>query len=84
MDIERKLLLEKAQMIRTRGYIYNGPVKSLTGLFRIPKVVSEDVMDSRIVYDATMCGLNQAMWAPNFYLPTIDDALRIVDSASWF
>ena len=39
--------------------------------------------DICIVYDATLCGLNKALWASNFFLPTIDSILRNADSGTW-
>ena len=71
---------EKIDKVRSRGYILPGEVNSLTGFFAVPK--GED--DIRIVYDATACGLNNALWAPNFALPTIDSVLRNADSRTWF
>ena len=53
---------------------------SLTGCFAVPK--GED--DIRMVYDATKCGLNEHIWAPNFMLPTIDMTLRHVNENGWF
>ena len=76
--------MENVDNVRDRSYISDGPVKSLTGSFGVPKVVSEDMVGIRVVYDATKCGLNEAVWAPNFYLPTIDTSLRIVEFTSWF
>jgi hypothetical protein len=63
-----------------REYIKFGPVSSLTGSFPVPK--GED--DLRMVYDASKCGLNSQLWAPNFMLPTIDMTLRHVDHSGWF
>ena len=40
--------------------------------------------DICIVYDATVCGLNAALWAPNFALPTIDSVMQNADSRTWF
>jgi hypothetical protein len=37
-----------------------------------------------VVYDATACGLNDALWAPNFFLLTVDSILRNASSSSWF
>ena len=58
----------------------------MTGYFRVPKVMDEEnlVLNIRAVYDATKCGLNKALWAPNFYLPKVDTTLRMIDSTSWF
>ena len=45
-------------------------------------MVSEDIVDIRVVYNANNYGLNENVWAPKFYLPTIDAALRIIESTS--
>ena len=66
--------------VRERRYMVPGKVNSLTGFFAVPKGDN----DIRIVYDATKCGLNDALWTPNFFLPTIDTILRNSDSTSWF
>ena len=62
------------------GYINVGGVKSITGFFDVPKG-DEDI---RMVYDANKCGLNKALWTPNFFLPTIDSILRNADDHTWF
>ena len=79
-DNHRSKMIKKLEKVRSRGYILPGEVQSLTGFFAVPK--GED--DIRIVYDATACGLNTALWAPNFALPTIDSVLRNADSRTWF
>ena len=71
---------EKIGKVRSRGYILPGEVNSLTGFFAVPKGPD----DIRIVYDASACGLNAALWAPNFSLPTIDSVLRCADHSTWF
>ena len=58
----------KVNGVRAREYIKEGGVKSITGFFDVPK----GDLDIRMVYDATKCGLNDALWTPNFFLPTID------------
>ena len=71
---------EKVGKVRARRYISPGEVNSLTGFFAVPK--GDD--DIRIVYDATACGLNEALWAPGFFLPTIDSVLRNASKESWY
>ena len=71
---------DKWKKVIDREYIKFGPVVSLTGSFPVPK--GED--DLRMVYDASKCGLNSQLWAPNFMLPTIDMTLRHVDHSGWF
>jgi hypothetical protein len=73
-------ITEKIQKVRLRGYIAAGLVLSLTGFFQVPK--GED--DIRLVYDLTACGLNEALWAPNFWMPTIMNVLDCASSDSWF
>ena len=78
--VHRSKMEEKLGKVRQRGYVLPGEVQSLTGFFAVPK--GDD--DIRIVYDATACGLNEALWAPNFALPTIDSVLQNADSSTWF
>ena len=54
-------------------------LKSLIKYFAVPKGLD----DVRIVYDGTASGLNDAVWAPSFWLPTIDSLVRALDSSSW-
>jgi hypothetical protein len=77
---QKEKLEGKIRKVRQRGYIQPGFVKSLTGFFAVPKAGT----DIRVVYDATQCGLNDALWAPNFYLPTVDSILRNASSSTWF
>lgn len=37
-----------------------------------------------MVYDATKSGVNEATWAPSFFLPTIDSVLRNAGLTSYF
>lgn len=65
--------------VRHKGYIKKGTVTSLTSLFAVPK--GDD--DIRLVYDGTKSGLNRAVWAPWFPLPTVDAHLRAVEIGSF-
>jgi hypothetical protein len=75
-----KRISDKIQKVRSKGYITAGSVSSLTGFFHVPK--GDD--DIRIVYDLTACGLNDALWAPNFWMPTIVNVLDCATEDSWF
>ena len=77
---QKEKLEAKVRKVRDRGYILPGFVKSLTSFFAVPKAKT----DIRVVYDATQCGLNDALWAPNFFLPTVDSILRNASSGTWF
>ena len=48
---------EKVNGVRMKGYIDKGLVRSVTGYFAVPKG-SDNI---RMVYDATKCGLNDAL-----------------------
>ena len=39
--------------------------------------------DVRMVYDATANKLNECVWVPSFWLPTIDLLVRALDGESW-
>jgi hypothetical protein len=54
-------------------------LKSLIKYFAVPKGID----DIRIVYDGTASGLNDSVWAPSFWLPTIDSLVRALDADSW-
>ena len=73
-------LKDKVRKPMQRRYIVPGEIQNLTGFFAVPK--GKD--DIRIVYDATKSGLNDAIWAPSFALPTIDSILRNADHQTWF
>ena len=77
--IHKEKMAEKLGKVRTQNYILPGEVNSLTGFFTAPKGTD----DIKIVYGATACGLNNALWSPNFFLPTINLVLRGANKDSW-
>ncbi len=64
-----------------RGYLFGSGIRlrSLIRYFPVPKTKK----DYRIVYDATANKLNDAVWAPSFWLPTVDTLVRYVDASRW-
>jgi hypothetical protein len=62
-----------------RGYLAVGPVKHLLHYFAVPKGTT----DVRMVYDGTKGGLNEALWAPSFYLPDLMASTWFLDYDSW-
>ena len=54
-------------------------IASLVKYFMVPKGEG----DWRVVYHAGINGLNDCVWAPHFYLPTVDSLLHIVDHTSY-
>jgi hypothetical protein len=75
----RAKMIKKLKKVRTRRYIAPGFVTSLTSFFAVPK--GED--DIRMVYDASVSGLNDSIWVPRFPLPTIQTHLRSVQEGTW-
>ena len=74
-----RLVVDKLLSVQERGYISVGEVKSLISFFDVP----EGFEDIRMVYDGTKSGLNEALWAPWFALPTVDSLLRSVDPGTF-
>ena len=77
------LMVKKISKVRSRGYIgklLSGSISSLTHFFAVPK--GED--DIRMVYDLTASGLNAALWAPRFWMPTVSNILDCATDESWF
>jgi hypothetical protein len=72
----REAMRKKLEKVRRLRYVCPGNVKSLTSFFAVPKGDS----DIRMVYDGTKSGLNDALWAPWFTLPTIEGHLRFVET----
>jgi len=79
-DDEFKQLTKKIQKVIDRGYLEQGYVHSLINYFAVPKGEG----DIRIVYDGTKCGLNSVVWAPNFFLPSIDSLAMFTSNRTWF
>jgi hypothetical protein len=75
-ELRREQMKVKLEKVRRLGYISPGSVDSLTSYFSVPKGGS----NIRMVYDGTKSGLNDAMWAPWFALPTVEAHLRGVGS----
>ena len=65
-------VVAKIAKVITRGYIEEGDLASLTDYFAVAKGLA----DIRIVYNGSSSGLNAALWAPNFWLPTPSTCLR--------
>ncbi|KAI2505417.1 hypothetical protein MHU86_9030 [Fragilaria crotonensis] len=62
-----------------RSYLEEGYVESKVHFFGVPK--GED--DIRVVFDGTSSGLNECLWAPNFYLPTSRAASTMLTFSTW-
>jgi hypothetical protein len=75
---ETVFLTPKFAKILTRGYVtiptLEQSTKSLINYFYVPKD-----NDIRPVYNGASCGINLSLWAPNFWLPTGQSALGVLD-----
>ena len=72
---------EKISKVVRRRYLSTTciNIKSLIKYFAVPK--GED--DVRLVYNAMTNKLNECVWVPSFWLPTIDSLVRALDEDSW-
>jgi hypothetical protein len=77
----REMAKEKIIKVVRRWYLQTTGVnvRSYIKYFAVPK--GED--NIRIVYDAMANQLNECVWVPTFWLPTIDSLLRGLDNSSW-
>ena len=76
-------MIDKLVKVRDRGYIgelLHGSIKSLTHYFAVPK----GDKDIRMVYDMTASGLNKALWAPKFWMPTATNIIDCSTDNKWF
>jgi hypothetical protein len=74
-----KKMIKKLDKVLARGYISHALVVSLTSYFAVPKGDS----DIRLVYDGSSSGLNDALWAPSFWMPTAETAVRVISFYSY-
>ena len=76
---KRSAVGKKLNKVFERGYILPGLVKSTIDFFDVEKGSS----DIRVVYNGTSCGLNDALFAPSFWLPNAATASRPLMPYSW-
>lgn len=77
-----------SSILRKRYVVVKDNMKYLT---HFPPVVrtwkdgrsKKGVDEIRMVYDATKSGLNDAVWAPWFTMPTVDCHLRAVEAGTF-
>jgi hypothetical protein len=58
------LVATKIDGMLRKGYLPSGFVVNLLQSFAVPKGEA----DILVVFNGTSCGLNDALWSPNFYL----------------
>ena len=77
---EFEIIKKNVHKVKSRSYISGGIVVNLTALFYVPK--GDD--DIRLVCDLTALGLNDALWAPTFWMMLVDNVLSVFTKFSWF
>ena len=76
----REMIKDKILKVVKHRYLVSGvKIKPLIKYFMVPK--GED--DIRLVYDAIANQLNECVWVPTFWLPTIDTLVWTLDKHSW-
>jgi hypothetical protein len=63
---------DKLEKLLRRRYIANGPCRNTVPRFAVPKGPT----DIRVVWDLKKNGLNEKMYTPSFFLPTMGTYLR--------
>ena len=73
--------MEKIGKVIKRRYLLTTdlPIKSFITFFAVPK--GED--DIQLVYNAMANKLNECVWVPSFWLPTIESLVRACDVETW-
>ena len=72
-------MMRKLQTVWEHLYLVATFMVSLTSFFGVPK--GDD--NIRMVYDGMKSGLNDAVWVPSFWLPTVTTLLRMVTFETW-
>ena len=83
---EREVLRKKILSMWQKRYldVPTGKLKSAISYFAVPKGETDGVVqDWRVVFHAGANGLNDCVWAPPFWLPSVESLLRIVDETSF-
>ncbi|KAI2494742.1 hypothetical protein MHU86_19779 [Fragilaria crotonensis] len=76
----KKLVGEKIEGMQKRFYLEaTGHVSNSLSYFAVPKGEA----DIRVVFDGSACGLNETLWAPNFFLPSANSAAMLLTFGTW-
>jgi hypothetical protein len=70
---------EKLEKLVRRGYLGIGPCRNTVPRFAVPKGTT----DIRVVWDLKKNGLNEHMYTPGFFLPTMGTYLRRLPPGSY-
>ena len=76
----RVLVAEKIEGMCNRYYLEStGHVANSLNYFAVAKGET----DIRVVFDGSSCGLNETLWAPNFFLPSATSAAMLLSFGTW-
>ena len=76
---QRPMVAAKLETMIYRNYLEPGHVSNTVHFFAVPKGDA----DIRMVYDGTSSGLNDTMFAPNFWLPSARSAANVMGFGTW-
>ena len=79
-ELVYEMVNKKTEKLQNSSYITSGTVLSLTSFFHVPKGDS----DIRLVYELIACDLNEALWAPKFWMPSAENVLITATHYYWF
>jgi hypothetical protein len=73
------MVASKLEKMVSRSYLEAGFVSNTLNFFAVAKGDS----DIRVVFDGTSSGLNESLWAPNFFLPSARSAAMSLSFNTW-
>ncbi|KAI2491134.1 hypothetical protein MHU86_23420 [Fragilaria crotonensis] len=76
---QRAMVAVKMEGMIKRDYLESGFVANTVHYFSVPKGDT----DIRVVFDGTSSGLNNTLWAPNFFLPSAKSAAMCMSFSTW-
>ena len=77
--VQKAMVAGKIAAMMKRDYLETGHVSNTVHFFAVPKGDS----DIRVVFDGTSSGLNETLWAPNFFLPSAKSASMCLSFDTW-
>jgi hypothetical protein len=76
---QRTMVAAKLETMINRNYLEPGHVANTVHFFAVPKGDA----DIRMVFDGTSSGLNDTLFAPNFWLPSAKSAANVMGFGTW-
>jgi hypothetical protein len=76
---QQVMVAAKLETMVSRSYLESGFVSNTLNFFAVPKGDN----DIRVVFDWDLPGLNETLWAPNFFLPSARSASMSLSFRTW-